>query len=134
MLSASDAPSFHLVPGRPARLLLNRSIVESKAPMRAARNRIAKKEGMARLTALDDRELSEWVMALGGERSGHFLCALAEAVMKADAEDYSVIRPALMNLKRKYPDANSDPQGIPDAVTNRNQATRNPQGERRKGL
>lgn len=54
--------------------------------------------------------------------------------MKADAEDYSVIRPALMNLKRKYPDANLDPEGIPDAVTNRNQATRNPQGERRKGL
>lgn len=73
-------------------------------------------------------------MTLGGERSGHFLCALAEAVMKADAEDYSVIRPALMNLKRKYPDANLDPEGIPDAVTNRNQATRNPQGERRKGL
>jgi hypothetical protein len=53
---------------------------------------------------------------------------------EGNAEDYSVIRPALMNLKRKYPDANSDPQGIPDAVTNRNQATRNPQGERRKGL
>lgn len=89
---------------------------------------------MATLTALDDRKLSEWVMALGGERSGHFLCALAEAVMKADAEDYSVIRPTLMNLKRKYPDANSVPERIPDALTNRNQATRNRQGERRKGL
>lgn len=102
--------------------------------MRAVRNRIATNEGMARLTALDDRELGEWVMALGGERSGHFLCALAEAVMKADAEDYSVIRPTLMNLKRKYPDANSVPERIPDALTNRNQATRNRQGERRKGL
>jgi hypothetical protein len=104
------------------------------ADVKAVRYAIPNKPGMPTLTAFDDRELSEWVMTLGGERSGHFLCALAEAVMKADPEDYSVIRPALMNLKRKYPDANSDPQGIPDAVTNRNQATRNPQGERRKGL
>ncbi len=54
--------------------------------------------------------------------------------MKADAEDYSVIRPALMNLKRKYPDANSEPERIPEPVTSRNRATRNSQGERRKGL
>jgi hypothetical protein len=106
------------------RLLVKGSAAESRPPMRAARNRVATNEGMARLTALDDRGLGEWVMALGGERSGHFLCALAEAVMKADAEDYSVIRPALMNLKRKYP----------DAVTNRNRAARNSPGERRKGL
>jgi hypothetical protein len=115
-------------------LLVNGSAAESRAPMRAARNRIATNEGMARLTALDDTELGEWVMALGGERSGHFLCALAEAVMKADAEDYSVIRPALVNLKRKYPDADPVPEQIPDEVTNRNRAARNSPGERRKGL
>jgi hypothetical protein len=84
------------------------------------------------LTAFDDRELSEWVMTLGGERSGHFLCALAEAVMKADPEDYSVIRPALMNLKRKYPDPDSLPEGVAGAVPNRNRAVRSSQGERRK--
>lgn len=102
--------------------------------MRAARNRIATNEGRAMVIALDDTELGAWVMALGAERSGHFLCALAEAVMKADAEDYSVIRPALMNLKRKYPDPDSVPERIPDAVTNRNRATRSTPGERRKGL
>jgi hypothetical protein len=102
--------------------------------MRAVRSGIAKKAGMGRLTALDDRELSEWVMALGGECSGHFLCALAEAVMKADPEDYSVIRPALMNLKRKYPDANSIADRVVGAVATRNRAARLSPGERRKGL
>lgn len=47
---------------------------------------------MAKLIALDDADLNDWIMTLGGKRSGHFLCALAEAAMKADAEDYSVIR------------------------------------------
>jgi hypothetical protein len=93
---------------------------------------IPNKQGMPMLTAFDDRELSEWVMTLGEERSGHFLCALAEAVMKADPEDYSVIRPALMNLKRKYPDPDSLPEGVAGAVPNRNRAVRSSQGERRK--
>jgi hypothetical protein len=52
--------------------------------------------------AFDDKELSAWVMRLGEERSGRFLCALAEAVMKADAEEYSVIRPALLDLKHRH--------------------------------
>jgi hypothetical protein len=70
-------------------------------------------------------------MALGEECSGHFLCALAEAVMKADAEDYSIIRPALVNLKCKYPDANSDREQVAAVVTDRRRARRNSPNERR---
>jgi hypothetical protein len=91
----------------------------------------AKKEDSAMRTAFDDRELSEWVMALGEECSGRFLCALAEAVMKADAEDYSIIRPALVNLKCKYPDANSDRERAAAAIPDWRRAKRNSPSERR---
>ena len=72
---------------------------------------------MAKLTALDDRELSDWVVTHGEERSGDFLCALAEAVMKADAEDYSVIRPALIRLRTKYAHVEMDMEDMVGAVT-----------------
>lgn len=58
--------------------------------------------GKEALIAFDDNELKSWVMRLGEERSSRFLCALAEAVMKADADDYSIIRPALLDLKRRH--------------------------------
>ena len=93
----------------------------------------AKKEDSATRTAFDDKELSEWVMAPGEECSGRFLCALAEAVMKADAEDYSIIRPALLKLKRKYPDANSDRERAA-AVIRDWRAKRNSPTERRTEL
>jgi hypothetical protein len=86
---------------------------------------------MAKLIALDDAELSDWVMTLGEERSGHFLCALAEAVMKADAEDYSVIRPVLVSLKTKYACRSSDAEEMGDAITGRRQPSRIPVRERR---
>jgi hypothetical protein len=54
------------------------------------------------LIAFDDSEMSEWLVTLAEDRSGHFLCALSEAVIRADDEDYSIIRPALVNLKHKY--------------------------------
>jgi hypothetical protein len=34
--------------------------------------------------------------------SENFLCAVAEAAVAADAEDYLVIRPALLALRRKH--------------------------------
>lgn len=86
---------------------------------------------MAKLIALDDAELSDWVMTLGEERSGHFLCALAEAVMKADAEDYSVIRPVLVSLKTKYARRSSDAEEMGDAITGRRRPSRIPVRERR---
>lgn len=55
-----------------------------------------------RLTALDDDELSDWLTDVIADGSEGFLCALAEVALCADAEDYVVIRPALIELKRKY--------------------------------
>ena len=50
----------------------------------------------------NDRDVTEWLLQLSSSRSEHFLCALSDAVMRADDDDYSIIRPALMDLKRKY--------------------------------
>ena len=86
---------------------------------------------MAKLIALDDAELSDWVLTLGEERSGHFLCALAEAVMKADAEDYSVIRPALVSLKNRYARRGAGSDEIDDVITGRGRPSRIPLWERR---
>jgi hypothetical protein len=83
-----------------------------------------------KLIAFDDRELSDWVLTLGEERSGRFLCALAEAVMKADPEEYSVIRPALVNLKRKYAEAGPEPEEIAHTITARKGPSRNLPRER----
>jgi hypothetical protein len=80
------------------------SVVEdhNKPPRQEKNTEAAEQvEGKDTLVAFDDKELSAWVMRLGEERSGRFLCALAEAVMKADAEEYSVIRPALLDLKHR---------------------------------
>jgi hypothetical protein len=45
--------------------------------------------------------VTEWLVQLSNSRSD-FLCAFSDAVIKADDNDYSIIRPALMDLKRKY--------------------------------
>ena len=63
---------------------------------------------------MDNREISEWLTAIGSAGPGDFLCALSEVVLKADDEDYSIIRPALMNLKRKYMSGRTDPETRPD--------------------
>jgi hypothetical protein len=83
-----------------------------------------------KLIAFDDTELSDWVLTLGEERSGRFLCALAEAVMKADPEEYSVIRPALMNLKRRYAEAKPGREEFASAVTGKKILSRNLPRER----
>jgi hypothetical protein len=113
--------------------LITRSQLAAESKMRVSAVIKAKKENSGTRTAFDDREVSEWVMAHGEECSGRFLCALAEAVMKADAEDYSIIRPALLKLKRKYPDANSDRERAA-AVIRDWRAKRNSPTERRTEL
>jgi hypothetical protein len=50
----------------------------------------------------DDDELCNWLMDCIEDGSENFLCAVAEAALVADAEDYLVIRPALLALRRKY--------------------------------
>ena len=56
------------------------------------------------LTAFDDLELSDWLIDLIADGSQDFLSALAEVAVTADAEDYGVIRPALVEFRRKYCD------------------------------
>jgi hypothetical protein len=51
-------------------------------------------------------------------------------VMKADPEEYSVIRPALVNLKRKYAETGSEPSGFADAITTRKGPSRSLPRER----
>ncbi len=55
-----------------------------------------------KLTAFDDDELSNWLMECIEDASENFLCAVAEAAVAANAEDYLVIRPALLALRRKH--------------------------------
>jgi hypothetical protein len=92
--------------------------MQTRTQMKSA-TRPSQDRSKDKLIAFDDSELSDWVLALGEERSGRFLCALAEAVMKADPEEYSVIRPALVNLKRKYAEARPEPEEFADAITSR---------------
>jgi hypothetical protein len=50
----------------------------------------------------EDRELKDWLSVLGDTYLDGFLYAISVAATKATDEDYSIIRPALMDLKRKY--------------------------------
>ena len=79
-------------------------------------------KGKDALIAFDDKELSAWVMRLGEERSGRFLCALAEAVMKADADDYSLIRPALLDLKRKHRHGGRRPERVVSSIARKKES------------
>lgn len=53
----------------------------------------------------DDRMATEWLARMAQSHPGHFLARLWEAVVKANDDDYSIIRPALMDLKHKYADS-----------------------------
>ena len=55
-----------------------------------------------RSTAFDDDELRNWLMECIAEGSDIFLCAIAEAAVAALEEDYLVLRPALLELRRKH--------------------------------
>jgi hypothetical protein len=55
-----------------------------------------------KLIAFDDSELGNWLIDLIADGSDSFLGALAEAVVMAGAADYDVLRPALIELNRKY--------------------------------
>jgi len=62
------------------------------------------KEMKDKPTAFDDRELSDWLTDLIADGSQDFLSALAEVAVSADAEEYGLIRPALVEFRRKYRD------------------------------
>jgi hypothetical protein len=54
------------------------------------------------MIAFEDDELNEWLIEAVADGCGQFLPALAEAAVVACAEDYSLVRPMLIDLKRKY--------------------------------
>ena len=51
----------------------------------------------------DDPELLEWLSA-ACERGGGFVSSLARAGLVADFENYPLIRPLVMFMRKKYPE------------------------------
>jgi hypothetical protein len=51
----------------------------------------------------DDPVLLEW-LSNASQRGGGFVHSLAEAGLRADPENYRVLRPVLMAMRKKYPD------------------------------
>ncbi|MGH9685270.1 MAG: hypothetical protein ACRD4S_16870 [Candidatus Acidiferrales bacterium] len=50
-----------------------------------------------------DEEMMNWLLNLWPMNAGDFLQSIAEAAMRADHENYEMIRPLLLQLKSKYP-------------------------------
>lgn len=50
----------------------------------------------------DDRELLEW-LASARDKAGDFVRNVAEAGLRADPENYQILRPVLIEMRRKYP-------------------------------
>jgi len=54
-----------------------------------------------------DPELWDWLLVASGATArpaaGDFLRTLAEAALRADPDNYRILRPALVLLKAKYP-------------------------------
>lgn len=61
------------------------------------------------MIAFEDAELNDWLIQAIEGGPGQFLPALAEAVVTASPEDYSLVRPALMSLRRKYGFVSANP-------------------------
>lgn len=50
-----------------------------------------------------DPELDTWVDNLFIMGAGSFLCRVHDVAVMADAENYELVRPVLLQLKAKYP-------------------------------
>jgi len=50
-----------------------------------------------------DPELDRWVSNLARMQCGSFLQSIYQAVVCADPENYELLRPLLLELKKKYP-------------------------------
>jgi len=49
----------------------------------------------------DDPELLEW-LANANQRGGNFISSMARAALVADWENYPLIRPVILELRKKY--------------------------------
>lgn len=61
------------------------------------------------MIAQEDEELLNWLLGIMHERpnrSGGFLRSLADTAMRADAQNYPILRPALLEIQKKYPQYN----------------------------
>jgi hypothetical protein len=66
----------------------------------------AGEDGMSRILQDDALDLQNWVFGAlhPNAQAGSFVRAFAEACARADAENYAVLRPALLAIAKKYPD------------------------------
>lgn len=56
------------------------------------------------MIANNDPELYKWLSnAMNKAGGGSFVYAVARAAFQADSENYMILRPALLQLKKKYP-------------------------------
>jgi hypothetical protein len=56
--------------------------------------------------AQQDPELLEWILGIANDKpvtAGGFLHSLAHMALRADEENYPIFRPALREMKKKYP-------------------------------
>lgn len=60
------------------------------------------------MLANDDPELSDWLFN-AQMQGGGFVSAISAAGLRADVDNYRIIRPALLELKKKYPDYDRPP-------------------------
>ena len=63
------------------------------------------------LLAENDKDLGPWIWGIlenSPTRPGDFLKALAEAAVRADHRNYAILRPALSEIHRKYPEYRSE--------------------------
>ncbi len=54
------------------------------------------------MMAADDPELFNW-LDQASAKGGGFLKTIAMAGLRADSDNYEILRPALLQLKAKYP-------------------------------
>ncbi|MGH7936663.1 MAG: hypothetical protein ACREF8_06610, partial [Chthoniobacterales bacterium] len=54
----------------------------------------------------EDSDLMDWLLGIRPKNAGDFLQSVAMAAMRADAQNYMILRPALLELKAKYPKYN----------------------------
>jgi hypothetical protein len=65
------------------------------------------------MIAHTDNVLLAWLLGIVNEKpteSGGFLKTLADAALRADCQNYAILRPALLEIQKKYP-VYHDPEG-----------------------
>jgi hypothetical protein len=67
------------------------------------------------MSAFRDKDLHEWLLGIvhgHPNESGSFLRSLAEASLRADDDNYLILRPALLLIQAKYPTYKFDAERV----------------------